>query len=1078
MHDLMKNQMESHNKIKYELRVFKRKYLLNELFKGCIFAIGLGGFYWLALATIEYFFYLPNSARTVFFVSLILGELYLLSKYIAIPGYKLITLEKSLSDTEAARIIGKHFVEVEDKLLNLLQLESISDSELVRASILQKSKGLSGIPFSRSVSFKKTVRFFAYLIPTTVFVLALLISGHRAALSQGSGRIIAFNRHFERPNPFSVQVLNEELAVFEGENFLFQFSVGGNSVPDNVSLVFDDMELPVSKSASHYSFAFRQVKSDRSFFVRTNGFLSGPFSLNVKPKTSLRNFQLKVVAPAYTRMPAQVFAALTDIAIQKGSTLFWTVQASPKDEVSLMIDTLHLRESVRLEAQMRLAHDVTYALTLQNGFHEQTTPSYRIKILEDKYPIIRAKFEMDSILMDRIAIDVDAFDDFGIIGVFVEAHGNGKLLKRVPIAEIDKPTIEIGFSRVLVLNDVFPESTQKLRVAVFDNDAVSGSKAGYSQYFALHALNKQEQRRESGKQLDDIQDKTQRLRKELQNRKHFTNESNNTNARSKWNEAQERLESIKKMKDALKSVDNLSKQLERQNERDRQQKNLSDELLERQKRIEELAKKMNDPEVKKLLEELEKLQKEKRSDKQQEAMDKQLSLELSNMEDQLERLEKLLQQLKLERKLEENIEKAKEISEKLEELSRQDGEDIQKQEEINEEISDLNESVDELKDQMKEQGLEDEMDDLDKTGDELKEDADDATDNLQKGKQEKANQKQQSGAQKAQKMSQQMQQMLSMMSGGQMMENIEDLTRIIDNLITASYNQEDIIMALGDAKPGSDAYVKLLRRQGQLSDAFNLVRDSLKSLALRTPMIEPNITKELLTIQEKQADAIEALKESSKNEGENYQRFIMTSTNNLALMLSNTLQQMQMQMAQEMSGEQQCQNPGSGKPGKGKKGSQMMMELRKAMEEMLEKGSMPSGEGEGSQGKSRNSKEIMEMMRLQEALNDEMKGGSEGSGNQELLDKLEEIEKDIALGNINNELLERMRDIEVKLLENEKAELTQDEKEERESRSSDLQMRAVEQKEDERRRSSSTEFIYRAPLRLNPHYSKSLQSGE
>ena len=59
---------------------------------------------------------------------------------VSIPLKGLYRLGKSLSHYEAAKIIGEHFSDIEDKLTNLLQLQVLSSQEntLIEASIEQK----------------------------------------------------------------------------------------------------------------------------------------------------------------------------------------------------------------------------------------------------------------------------------------------------------------------------------------------------------------------------------------------------------------------------------------------------------------------------------------------------------------------------------------------------------------------------------------------------------------------------------------------------------------------------------------------------------------------------------------------------------------------------------------------------------------------------------------------------------------------------------------------------------------------------------------------------------------------------
>ncbi len=61
-------------------------------------------------------------ARTLLFWLFVIVELGLLIKFIVIPLAKLFKLQKGINYEDASKIIGRHFPEVNDKLLNVLQL--------------------------------------------------------------------------------------------------------------------------------------------------------------------------------------------------------------------------------------------------------------------------------------------------------------------------------------------------------------------------------------------------------------------------------------------------------------------------------------------------------------------------------------------------------------------------------------------------------------------------------------------------------------------------------------------------------------------------------------------------------------------------------------------------------------------------------------------------------------------------------------------------------------------------------------------------------------------------------------------
>ena len=108
--------------IQAKLEQFIRKFYTNELIKGAILFFAIGLLYFLVILLIEYMLWLNPTARAILFWAFIAVELALLIRFIAIPLAKLFKLQKGINYEDASKIIGNHFPEVDDKLLNVLQL--------------------------------------------------------------------------------------------------------------------------------------------------------------------------------------------------------------------------------------------------------------------------------------------------------------------------------------------------------------------------------------------------------------------------------------------------------------------------------------------------------------------------------------------------------------------------------------------------------------------------------------------------------------------------------------------------------------------------------------------------------------------------------------------------------------------------------------------------------------------------------------------------------------------------------------------------------------------------------------------
>ena len=202
--------MNNFNVIQVKLQQFVTKYYSNQLIKGAILFFSIGLLYFIFTLLVEHFLWLSTGLRTVLFWVFILVEVSLLTKFIGIPLAKLFNLKKGIDYDEASRLIGEHFPEVSDKLLNVLQLNKTSNqSELLLASIDQKASELSPIPFKRAVNYRTNSKYLKYALIPVVILLAFFFSGKLNWFSSSYERVVNYNMAYEPPAPFKFFVLNE-----------------------------------------------------------------------------------------------------------------------------------------------------------------------------------------------------------------------------------------------------------------------------------------------------------------------------------------------------------------------------------------------------------------------------------------------------------------------------------------------------------------------------------------------------------------------------------------------------------------------------------------------------------------------------------------------------------------------------------------------------------------------------------------------------------------------------------------------------------------------------------------------------
>ena len=175
-----------------KLRQFILKYYKNQIIKGILLSVALIISFFLLINLIEYFAWSNTVMRTGLYYSFFTTTLLVLGYYVLIPVLRMFNMGNTLSYEEASKIIGRHFPEVSDKLLNTLQLHVLDKTgqlELITASINQKAAELEPIPFKRAINFKGNKKYMRYVLPP-LLVLLLLSAISPSTLTNPSRRIL------------------------------------------------------------------------------------------------------------------------------------------------------------------------------------------------------------------------------------------------------------------------------------------------------------------------------------------------------------------------------------------------------------------------------------------------------------------------------------------------------------------------------------------------------------------------------------------------------------------------------------------------------------------------------------------------------------------------------------------------------------------------------------------------------------------------------------------------------------------------------------------------------------------------
>ena len=1055
---------------------FIRKYYKNELWKGLVFWTSFLFASWLVFATVEYFGRFNSVVRGILFFAFVLGNGYLIVRFCIIPLLRLFEFGKRIGREQAAIIIGKFFPNVSDRLLNTLQLNNMLNEndrsyELLAASVSQRSQELTVVPFVDAVRQDELKKYLKFGIPIILLFISVCVLAPRWIVD-GSSNVINYSKAQEAPFEFSL--VSSKKAINEGENVPVRVRIEGMYVPEKCFVVSSRGKYLMKRvRKNEMEFVFDNVRQDLNFHFESEGFSSNAYDIAVIGKSSMGNVKATLVYPKYLNRKPQEVSNIASVEMPEGTLVKWQIRTkNTKNVKAIWADKTRSFDGDDLRWEETYRNSGTLRFKMANRFTGKIDSSALVlDVVKDAYPLIVVNENVDSIKSSIRSFSGVVSDDYGLRSltfVYKIKRKSGKEIQHsIPVKKVsginDQFVFTVDFSR----EELQLEDDLYYYFRVSDNDGVNGSKSSNSTTFkyelpTLSELNDKREKTQEDlkKDLNDVLKRTDDFQKDVEKLKKSLNEKSKNDFKS-LEQIQNLQQEQQSLMDDLKAIQET---MESSNEEKQQLSEQSEEMLEQQELIEKLMEELMDDELKELLKQLEEMMKKNDKENLQKSSE-QLEQTTEQKKNQMDRTMEMLKRLQVNEKIDALEDKLKELSEEQEKLKENVQDEklskekaVEKQDELKKKFEEVKKDVEEMKKLNEELKKPMEMGDFKEMEDAIDKEMNDAKENLSEGKNSKASKSQKSAADKMKEMAEQMNNMQQQSNKKQNEEDMTLIRLLLENLMVLSFDEESNMNAFTKVKNNDPGYRRLGRRQRSLIDDSRVVEDSLIALAERQPKMAQYIDTELKSIKNNFSSILDDIDNHDKWKLNQHQQLVMTSYNNLALILNESLESMQAQ-AQAQSKQQgngSCDNPGgsgSGKPsqGSGEMGTEDMKEMLKKQLEQMKKGPNPGGKQPGDKPGDGNSgmpglgnKEIAKMAAQQTAIRQQLEklrnemnkeGQGKGNGLNPLINELEKQEKDLINKKFTPEMIRRQQDILTRLLESEKAMRERGFEEKRESNS-------------------------------------------
>ena len=1052
------------------VKTYRKRTLLLSLLKNGVMVLAASVALIAVVLTLEFLGRFESNARTLFFWLGVLGIMVLWFSQVFVRLFRML---RPVSHNELVNWAKRLEPVFGDGAAVALELNTEKGS-LSAMAVKDIEKRWSSVQLERAIDWRFYKRFFAswfgvafiFIVGSFTLPSSFWDAGHR---------VLNYSEARADFAPFSFNVHQFDAEVFEFENVQVKLDVLGNEVPEDVYVVFGNSKRRMARNADGvFSYEFSKLSENLDFSFEAAGFASSNYSIEVVKMPVLKGVDVEITYPDYLGIKPLNTSVGKSMDIPQGSVLNFKFHVEhQRSKPLLLTEGLTLDESnVSIDSNMHLSYET--------GIESEriVLKDFNLNCVMDEFPKILGL--NDALTESVYSGSIEYSDDYGFsrVEVVLLVEGVQRAWWNV---DFNQDLASQSSSFVVDYREELKQGEDgELFIVISDSDKPNGFKKTCSQRRYVQRLSMEEVEKKALVSMSDSVEKLDQAKKELvklnKQRKELktkksTGELSNRELKEQMNAIDQAIEQLQK------EVDNLLKDLKRETKQvDFEEK---DELEER---LDELI----DPELEEKLQELERLQDSLGIEpKEKKSLDQ---LELDKLEDQLDRTLEMLKRLEVEKEMEKLLEDFEKLAEKQEELSKKDDDVSEDQKELNEKVEELKEKLEEIND--KNNKLESPQyipkeEDLSSSD----QDRNDAEDSLGNGKSKKANKSQKSAAEKMKQEAQNAKSMMQSAQESRQDEDVAQLRLIRKRLVDYSVNQEGLMESMKMLKASDVSYTSFVKNQELMNREMKVIEDSLIALSKRNVQIEGMVVSELRNWEYARNGAIEFHVERKRAQGVERQQGAMMSANRLALMLDESIKQMQKQQQQNMQGAAACKKPGGKNSQQMKSSSEKQGELNKQMEKLkksLEKeGGKPEGgkKAGGSEGGSESfSRAAMEQKRLRESLRkmmDEMGSGTDGLSQnlKRMMQDMEKVEDDLINKRLTQETLKRQQDILQRMLESEKAMRQQEEDEERESTTGedlndDLSNELLEKYLKERER--ELELLKKEPVELKKYYKNAL----
>jgi len=1034
---------------------------------GVLAAFMLSAMFLLTAVVLEELLAFGIVGRTILFVIAAIGILGSIAWFVGRPLLRAAGILKSADNASLALTVGKYFPEIHDRLLDAIQiyeqreaLKSNYSVDLIDASFSDLYGQIEPLRFSDAVNdfgVRKMGKIAVFAFGVFLLTVVVSPSGFLGSLY----RVVHYDVSFASPLPVRFLVEPGNTDAVRGQTVPITIRTEGKPV-QNISLLtrqkgqieFDSRSL--SPRGGVFKTEIADIKSSTEYFASAEDVTSDKFIIKVVDRPLIRSLLVKLVPPAYTRLPSKALEENSgDITAYRGTKVGLRVASSKElsDAALSFSDSASVklaRTGSSAEGSFVVKKNATYHLLLKDidGLSNLDPVEFTVRVIPDEYPIaeiLSPGKDLDLTQEMKLDLFIRIKDDFGFSKLRLayrltqsryEQPAEQFTFVEIPLREGNQSPQELWNHWDVSGLHLVPEDAVSYFVEVFDNDNVSGPKSGRSETYILRLPSLEEVFSDVSQTHDQSVESMQSLAKESQELKRdiedLQREMKKNRDKADWQQQKKAQDMLQRYDSMKKKLEESTKKLDEMMKKMEDNKLLSNETLEKYAELQKLMEQLKSPELQEALKKLQESMKQLSPEQMKQQMDR-LKMSEEQFRQSLERTLELLKRIHIEQKIDELIKRTEELRKQQEDVKNQTAganpSDKKKRDELSKRQQDLQKQAESLEKQasdlakkMEEFPKEMPLDEMKKAQQQLQQNQvgqkmQKSAGQMQSGDMKSAQEGQQQSEEALSDFQQQMEQVQKSLHDKQSKQIVKEMKRQLQNLLELSQREESLKDESKGMDPNSQRFREGAQRQNEMQNDLGNVANNLAELAKKTFAVSPEMGKQIGDALKEMAAAMESMESRNPGGSSEKQGEAMGSMNKAAMMMQNALNGLQGSGGMGMAGLMGRLGQMAGMEGSIGEGTQQAM-------------GMGEGQGEGMTAQQQAEYERLagEQGAVQKSLEELSKEAKDAGEYSKLLGDLDriaaemqEVQTDLQQGNVNPNTVKKQDHIRSRLLDSQRS---------------------------------------------------------